>query len=759
MRKLCWLALPCSAAIFLGICFLPEGLLLPLGLCCGLGGLAAFAFHGNARRKVLLAAVGLAVGFLWTSLYGTLFREPARAYLGKEVQPYTFEVCQFPMPTSRGVSFSARLVEDGKRGPLVKLYADPEAGELAPGDVIRLSARLAPSDLLRGEEVDFYEAQGIYLLGYTQGELELLERPRGIPPRFVPQYVAKAIQATVLQVFPEDVAGFLAALTTGEKGMLPDGLYKEFQRAGIAHVVAVSGLHIGFLAGLVALLFGKRSRLGAVVGVGLMVFFAAVAGNSPSALRAAFMAALLLLAPLVGREPDKPTALAAVLLSLLLPCPHAAASVGLQLSFGAVAGIYLVTENLSSQWLKAIPKWKGPVGKAGRGVLTFGACSLAVTLGALLFTAPLAALYFRSVSLVGPVVNLLTLWAVSGVFLGALVAALAGMLLPALGGLLAQAVAWPARWVLLVARGVSGLPFASLALLSGYLILWFLVVYLTLVFWFVGRRQVRPAIPVAALAVTLCAALVTHAWPIRSGRLSVTALDVGQGASTLFCSGGRAVLVDCGGNGADDPGDVAADYLQALGSSRLDALILTHYHTDHAGGVPQLLARLEVALLILPDVTPEDPLRQEISTLAEANGCEVKLLSEDSHFSFGEAEMTLFAPLGDGGANEEGLSLVCSAGEFDVLITGDMNNVVEKRLVKYKSLPDIELLLVGHHGSKSSTSEELLLAASPDLAVISSGYNSYGHPAPETLERLGAAGCDIYLTHDMGHVSVTYKGE
>lgn len=759
MRKLCWLALPCSAAIFLSVCFLPEGFILPLGGCCGLGLFLSLAFRGKARQRFGLAAVGLCLGFLWTSLYGTLFREPAWALAEMEPQVYTFEVCQFPSDNSRGVSFTARVRENGSSGPLVKLYAEAEDGELVPGDLISCQVRLAPATLIRGEEVDYYEAKGIYLLGYVQDGITLVERPERVSPRFWPQYTARAIQDSILRVFPKDVAGFIVALTTGEKAQLPAGMYKSFQRAGIAHVVAVSGLHIGFLAGLVALLFRKRSQLGAIVGIGLVVFFAAVAGNSPSALRAAFMASLLLLAPLLGREPDKPTILSAVLLLLLLPCPYAAASVSLQLSFGAVAGIYLITGTLSSRWIQVIPKWDKPLGQLGRKVCVFGASTLAVTLGALLFTTPLAAFYFHSVSLVGPIVNLLTLWVLSGVFLGGLLSALLGLVFPALGGILAWVVAWPARWVLWVAREVSRLPFSSVSLLSGYLVLWFLAAYVIFLIWLAGRRRVRPLLPIGVLILTLCAALVTYAWPVRSGLLTVTALDVGQGSSTLFYSKGRTVLVDCGGNSGNDPGDVAADYLQALGSSRLDALILTHYHTDHAVGVPQLLARLDVSLLLLPDVTPEDPLRQEILALAESNNCEVKFIANDSRFSFGEAEMTLFAPLGDGGANEEGLSLLCSVGEFHALVTGDMNDVVERRLVKYNNLPDIDLLLVGHHGSKSSTSEELLLAVTPERAVISSGYNSYGHPAPETLERLGAAGCEIYLTRDMGNVTFTYKGE
>jgi len=235
------------------------------------------------------------------------------------------------------------------------------------------------------------------------------------------------------------------------------------------------------------------------------------------------------------------------------------------------------------------------------------------------------------------------------------------------------------------------------------------------------------------------------------------ALDVGQGASTLLLSGGQAVLVDCGGNGDRDAGDVAADYLQSLGRSHLDMLVLTHYHADHAGGVGALLDRVRVNKLVVPDVEPGDPLRKTILELAKANGCEVILLSRDSTAQFGAAALTLFAPLGDGGANEEGLSLLCTAGTFDVLITGDMNDVVERKLVKYKNLPDIELLLVGHHGSASSTSPELLLAITPEKAIISSGYNSYGHPSPETIDRLGSAGCEIYRTDLMGTITVTTK--
>ena len=309
-----------------------------------------------------------------------------------------------------------------------------------------------------------------------------------------------------------------------------------------------------------------------------------------------------------------------------------------------------------------------------------------------------------------------------------------------------------------MADALAALPFAALSTQSVYLKLWLALVYVLLLLYLLGRgEKKRPLVPLGLGTAGLCAALVLQAASHTAGRLTVSVLDVGQGLSVALLSGGRAALVDCGGTGADNPGDTAADYFQSLGLNRIDLVVLTHYHEDHAGGIPELLERLEVGLLVLPDVEEEDPLRREITALAEEKGIETLFLAEDADVTFGESALRIYAPLGSGGANEEGLSVLCTAGDFDGLITGDMNDTVEKRLIKYGSLPDLELLVAGHHGSKYATSEELLLATTPELAVISVGYNTYGHPAPETLERLAAVGCAIYRTDWSGTVTITAK--
>ena len=255
----------------------------------------------------------------------------------------------------------------------------------------------------------------------------------------------------------------------------------------------------------------------------------------------------------------------------------------------------------------------------------------------------------------------------------------------------------------------------------------------------------------------LILSLLLTAATFRTGEMTAAVLDVGQGQSVLLRAGNYLTLVDCGGDGPDNAGDVAADYIQSQGLSRLDLLVVSHYHADHANGIPQLLKRVPVSAIALPDVEEDDPLRREILALAEEREIELWFIREDTHLYLGEEQtFIIFPPVGqEGDTNELGLTVLATVGEFDVLLTGDMGGETEKLLLQQKKLPDIELLVAGHHGSRASTTPELLRAVKPELAVVSVGQgNRYGHPAQETLERLAAAGADIYRTDLQGTVVV-----
>ena len=755
MRKLAWFAGAFSAAVFLAVYLLPEGLLLPAGAACALAALLGLLLRGDRRRRMMLACLGLAAGLVWTGTYGQLTHAPAQALAGTE-GTISATAADWPRETAYGSSVLVYLRPEEGLPISTRLYLDDPSPDLRPGDTLTVPAELRLADTIAGEHTDYYYAKGILLVAYGEGEAEV-SRPVRPPWWTWPAYAARALEDSVARTFPDWAAPLVTALTTGEDAGLDGGVYAALRRTGLSHVISVSGLHVSFLAGCLAALLGAWRRRTAVISIALMFFFAAAVGNTPAVLRAAFMQSMLLLAPLVGREDDRPTSLLTILMLLLVQNPYAAASVSLQLSFAAVAGIYLFTGPLNDRLRALLPSEpKGFWPRLGRLAGEFVFASLSTTLGAIVFTTPLTAVYFHSVSLIAPLANLLTLWAFSLAFLGGLAVSLAGLALPALAGVLAWPVSLVVWFVQKVTAALARLPFASVSTQSVYLRLWLALVYGLLLLYLLWRgEKKRPLVPIGLGTAALCGALVLNAAAQTGGALTVSVLDVGQGLSVALTSGGRTALVDCGGTGSADPGDVAADYVQDLGLSRIDLVVLTHYHQDHAGGVPELLNRLDVGLLVLPDVEADDPLRAEITALAAEQGVETLFVSENTGVELGEAALIIYGPLGTGGGNEEGLSILCTAGDFDALITGDMNSAVEHRLVKYGNLPDIELLVAGHHGSKYSTSEELLLETRPETAVISTGYNTYGHPAPETLERLAAAGCDIYRTDWSGTVTVT----
>ena len=754
MRKLCWFALPFCAAVFAVQYALPAAALLPL--CGALAGLAALA--GIARRfPALLACAGLAAGLLWCVGYGALFRAPAQRLDGRMLS-FQATVADWPEETVfSGARVTAWLEADGERAVKTLLYTGEEGLTLSPGDRVAGTAQLVPADQVRGETVRYYEARGVFLRAYARGALTVEAAPH-VPVWAWPAYLSHALKASARALYPADAAEFLTALLTGDESGLGDGDYAALQRAGLAHVAAVSGMHLSFLAGLLGVLLSKRRRrLRAAVILAVLFFFAAVVGGTPSVVRSALMQAMTLLAPLLGREEDKPTTLSAILFVLLVWNPYSAASVSLQLSFGAVAGIYLVTQPLYRRLTARLSKGGPWYRRLGRRVIRFCAASLSATLGALLFTVPLAAVHFGTISLIAPLTNLLCLWAVSWAFVLGLPAVLVGIVLPGAAGVLALPALWLSRFVLAVARGLGALAFAAVSTESFYLRAGLAAVYAVILLALLLRRF-RPVLPVCAGVCILMAALLLNRLSILNGPLTVVVFNVGQGQSILLASGGRTALIDCGGN-RGNAGDLAADYLQTLGVSRLDLLILTHFHADHANGVPELFARMEVSALAVPDVEDETGYREEILDLARQAGTEVTFVTESLAVTLGESVLTLYAPLGDGGENEEGLFVLTTCGSFDLLVTGDANRYVEQRLVKYGNLPDVEVLIAGHHGAKYSSSPELLEAIRPEAAILSVGYNSYGHPALETLVRLAEREIKLYRTDFMGNITIRVKGD
>ena len=769
MRKLAWFTVG-FALLCIAVCYGPDGILLPATLggaaLAAAGLLLVLCFRSSrtrtrlfqASRRLLAAGLGCLLAAGWFRGWNALFRTPADALAG-DTRTLSATVLTYPQETSIGGRSVTVSLDGGITAPDVLVYGTADWGDLLPGDTLTFTARLAPSDFLYGDETTYYTAKNLFLLGYSNEAPRDVERPERLPLRVIPTVCAHALRESLAALFRDPVSPLAAAITLGDRSGLPDGTLSALNRSGVAHTVAVSGMHLSFLVA-VTLMLTRHKRRFAVWCIPLLLFYALMAGASPSALRAVIMQAVFLFAPIAGRENDSPTSLGAALLLLLLLNPYAIASVSLQLSFASVAGILLVTTPLTRGLLRPLESRIGKRKALPRAILLrlprLAAVSVATSMGAMVFSQPLLSYYYGRFSLVFPLTNLLILWAVSVFFIAALVLGTVGLALPGFAAFLAPLAALFGRYILWAVTAIGRWRFASLDTRNFYYLLCLVSIYLFVAVWLLFRRkQLRLPIPLVCFGALLLAALLFARTPANQS-LTVTALDVGQGASTALLSRGTACLIDCGGSG-DNAGDVAADYFAGMGIKQLDLLVLTHFDSDHFNGVPELFGRMDILRVAIPDTDHENT--ETLLTLCGAEGAEVIYVTRQCSFLLGETEITLYPPLGSGTSNEEGLFTLCSAGDFDVLITGDADSFVEKMLVRYYNIPDIELLLAGHHGAADSACPELLDAVAPELVIISAGHNSYGHPADSTLSRLAERGIQLYRTDTRGSVTIQVRSD
>ena len=755
MRVLANIAFSFAAGLFL-ILLLPwDGWYLwaAAGVCLSALALRLWAQKRRWFRRSQLILWPLAAALAYFAVYQAAVQQPVLARCGAEGE-FTATVCAWPEETEQGGKVTLRL--HGFFGAKAVYYGGGEVLALEPGQQLSGTAWWQDAACIRDTELTHFTARGVYALLYQRGEAAAAEGSRG-GLQWLPLRAVRAFRQEIAAIWDDpSVRGFLTAELTGDKVELPEGDAVAMQETGLAHLFAVSGLHCGFLVTLLALLVpADRRRTLCAVTIPVLLFYMVMVGLSPSVVRACIMQMFLLAAPLFRRGSDGPTALAAALAVILLKNPFAAGSVSLQLSFAAALGMVLLAPRLN----RAFTGWYRGKSRLLGGVIRFLAANLAASLGAMAFTAPLLAWYFNIFVIVAPLAGLLAVPAAGWSFMAAFVTTLLGLVWLPLGRLLGWLSFGLVRYILWAARGLAALPFHAVYFDNRYLVYWMLYVYAA----FIGCAVTKDSRRKYALAAVLSALLLAvSVWlgGQRYGQMGALALDVGQGESVALWSGREAALVDCGSsNRYVDAGGVAADYLESMGLHRLACVVVTHYHADHTNGLYELLARLPVDTLYLPDIEDEYGVRERLLSLAEEKGTDVVFVRELTKAALGDMTLTIYPPVtASGDLNEQGLTALATAGEFDVLITGDMAGSTERKLTELYDLPDVEVLVVSHHGSRYSSDEAFLRAIRPDTAVISVGDNSYGHPAQETLARLRGVGADIWRTDTQGTVRITVNG-
>ena len=714
MRKLAVFAAAFAAAVAfyvyiwqsVRVLFLAGGLLL----------LSAAAGFLKLRRLCIIC-LGLSAALIWCRAYDQLLLSPLRQMDGTQ-QVMTVMLQE----KTGGKNYAAVTLPNLSRNCKAILYGTlPDA---VPGDFL---TGLVEIEII--EEESYLQSRELVIKLYAQEDLRLQQKtvPKPLAVRFW-------MQERIAHLYDGETAGLLRALLTGDQSGLSDSLRSKLSVAGLSHAVAVSGMHVAMLMTMVAFCCGKNPRLTALIGIPMAVFFALMTGASPSSCRAAVMQIFLLAAPLLRRERDSLTSLGSAALVLLLQNPWVISSLSFQLSFAAVAGLLMLATPIQNRLLSL---WKKP-GKAVR----FAASSVAACLGATAFTLPLTVYYFGLISLSAVAVNLLTLWAVTGMFVLGLVSCVLPLAsVPA--GLLAD-------FVLNVCSRTAAFPYAAAYPQNLPLMLWAVCAY-GVIYWLLLGRKRNVYIPLGVLTAAFLGCILWGRWNLSGQPPVYRILDVGQGQCTLLETQSFTAVIDCG---SGDPAAAADQLIQTLhsgGKTKIDVLLLTHYDEDHAGGAMQLLDRVKTAVVMIPDVPDESGMRKSIETAAELAGSRLLAVSTLTEVTFTGGKLTVYPPISRENNNNMGISVLATAAEYDILVTGDLDRFSEMKLLAAYALPQVELLVAGHHGAKTSTSQTLLDMVRPAAVAVSVGAdNPYGHPAEETLERIGASGAQIYRTDEQG---------
>jgi competence protein ComEC len=770
-----------AAGLVLGECAAADLRAVPWWLgpaCAALAAVAALLPQGRAARRVLFgtSVLGLAaVAGIWLAVAAETPPADA-AHVGRLVLPWRGPISAAVLaePVRRaagttvlveirevGVGANARAVRGRARLTLRRRLALHAGDRLAAWVTLR-----RPRSFRSPGAFDFaaYLARrGVHVVGTVWQD----PPPRRVgrePPSLATAAARwrRAAMRALASGTDEPLRQVLAALVLGRGDTLAPEVRESFRRAGVVHVLVVSGLHVTLVAGVAARLLGAilgRSerlllhtdvdRLARIASLLPVAAYVVLVGPSVSVGRAVLASLVAVLALVCGRPVGRGRSWALALVAVAVLWPGSPREAGCQLSFASVGGVLL-----------ALPR--EPIRQTVRERIR---SLLVVALTVAVVTAPVTALHFDALAPTGVVANpiVVPLFGTAVLGPGLLGAALAP-LAPAAAAWLFAIAGWLVRPGVAVTQALGAL--APLLPVPRPNALELLALHGLLAGWFGRTRRAWRRVGLAA-AVVLASSAIWWVWERHApGRLRVAFLDVGQGdAAVVELPDGRVLVVDAGGfaHGALDPGRAVVEpYLRSRKIARIDALVMSHAHPDHAGGLPRLVERFAPREFWWAGIGGEGPSWEVLHASLRRHAVPVRaLVRSERPPGFAGVVEVLHPPRGweAPGLNDDSLVLAVAAGPSRLLLTGDAEAAAERAMRAASADGPSRLLKVPHHGSRTSSTPGWLVGVAPRIAIVSVGAdNPYRLPAPDVERRYRALGACVLRTDRCGTITALVAG-
>jgi competence protein ComEC len=576
-------------------------------------------------------------------------------------------------------------------------------------------------------------------------------------------------------ILPDQEAGIVIAMVLGDRNGLNERIKDLFQKSGMIHILAISGLHISLL-GISLFFLLKRCHMpikwSAVLSVLFLIIYAYMTGSSISTVRAVMMVSIVLGGYIVGRSYDIFSALVCAALSLLSINPLYLLDTGFQLSFSAVLGITLLTpclENIMNK--KKEEKTKGII------MLRKIRTPLCVSIAAYISTAPIIAFYYYELPMFSVFVNLLVVPLLSILVPLAVASGLLGFINIFLSKMVVGLVFFILKIYEKIGELVELLPYHSILIGRPS---WFAMgMFCSILLYFITFSKIKDWIKIlnkqlrgkwtinykwVHYTVVGFLSFLIFVNVLKVDRnLVLTFLDVGQGdAIYMKAPNGVSFLIDGGGSRYENIGTRRLlPFLKYHGVKKVDYMFFTHGDADHVLGLLELFDYIEVGHLFLPYVEEEDELYSQMVQAAIENNVPMTILSKGSNLQLGALNLECLHPQKNmlvKNKNDYSLVLSLTYGHFSALLTGDIEK--EQEFLISEEVEAYQMIKVPHHGSKTSSTDILLKKVQPKIAIISSGKNnSYGHPHEEVIDRYKSYDTIIYNTANDGAIRITTDGQ